>query len=199
MNSLELFNQIYANEVERTYEKSLLDFFLMIVLPRLKGRSPRVLDLGAGSKSIFEDTDLVKKNIMACDFSPVAILKAQGHGEIEYKELDITLPLVWEKSSYDLIFDSHCLHCITDLSKRRQAFINIYNALSTDGLFCTEMMIKSARSTFLPANKYVVDSRVIEDEILSYGFKILYFVIVKDLVFTNESGECDLVRVVCRK
>ena len=199
MNSLELFNQIYATETERSYEKSLIDFFLSSVRPRMQGSSPRVLDLGSGSKSIFEDTDLFKKNIVACDFSPVAILKAQGHSEIDYKELDITLPLAWEKNSFDLIFDSHCLHCIIDPSKRRQALINIYDALAFDGLFCAEMMIRPARTSVPPVNKYVVDSRVLEEEILSYGFKIIYFVIVRDLVFSSENGECDLVRVICRK
>lgn len=199
MNSLELFNKIYNTETERGYSKSLLKFFESQIYSRL-AKDPVVLDLGAGSKSIFEDTDLLKSNITAIDFSPVAIKNATLlPNEVTYKEIDLGTPGVLESEKYDLIFDSHCLHCITDESQRKAAFINIYQALKPDGLFSAEMMVSPAGKNINLPNKHVVDARVLEEEILSYGFKIIYFLIVRDLVFGSENGDCDLVRVICRK
>ncbi|MEA9356524.1 class I SAM-dependent methyltransferase [Bacteriovorax sp. PP10] len=199
MNSLELFNQIYTLETERVYSKSLLSFFESTIRARLPN-APRILDLGCGSKSIFEDIDLSGSNVTAIDFSPVAISKALilPNG-ISYKEVDLSTPDVLEKSAYDLIFDSHCLHCITDEANRKSAFTNIYQSLRPDGLFTTEMMVLPPNKTVVMPNKHVVEARAIEDEILSYGFKINYFLIVRDLVFGSENGDCDLVRVICRK
>ena len=199
MNSLELFNKIYNTETERGYSKSLLKFFESQIYSRL-AKDPVVLDLGAGSKSIFEDTDLLKSNITAIDFSPVAIKNATLlPNEVTYKEIDLGTPGVLESEKYDLIFDSHCLHCITDESQRKAAFINIYQALKPDGLFSAEMMVSPAGKNINLPNKHVVDARVLEEEILSYGFKIIYFLIVRDLVFGSDNGDCDLVRVICRK
>jgi SAM-dependent methyltransferase len=199
LNSLELFNQIYSNEVERAYSPSLLKFFESDVLPRLVN-NPQILDLGAGSKSLFEDTDTIKANITAIDFSHVAISKAKLlPSEITYKEVDLGSPDVLEKEHYDLVFDSHCIHCITDEIKRKMAFINIYSALKKNGLFCAEMMVSpSGKEVTLP-NKHVVNARELEEEILSYGFKIIYFLIVRDLVFGSNNGDCDLLRVILRK
>lgn len=199
MNSLELFNKIYNEEVERAYSKSLLSFFESQVHPRLS-ENPCILDLGAGSKSLFEDTDLLKSNITAVDFSPAAISKAiLMPCEISYIELDLSIPGILEKDHYDLVFDSHCLHCITDESQRKEAFTNIYQALKPNGLFSAEMMVSPPGKTIKLPNKHVVDARALEEEILGYGFKIIYFLIVRDLVFGSENGDCDLVRVIGRK
>lgn len=199
MNSLELFNQIYKNESARGYSESLLKFFESSVRSRLS-EAPFILDLGCGSKSIFEDTDIPESNITAIDFSLVAIAKAEVlPSEILYKEVDLSTPDILEKEHYDLIFDSHCLHCITDESQRRAAFMNIHKALKADGLFCAEMMVSPAGKSIKLANKYVVDARALEEEILGHGFKIIYFLIVRDLVFGSDNGDCDLIRVICRK
>jgi SAM-dependent methyltransferase len=199
LNSLELFNQIYDREIDRGYSKSLLTFFETTVRTRLV-ENPLVLDIGAGSKSIFEDTDLLKSNITAIDFSPVAIAKATVlPNEITYKEVDLGTLGVLENNRYDLVFDSHCLHCITDYSKRKAAFSNIYHSLKCDGIFSAEMMVAPVGKTIELSNKYVVDARTLEEEILSHGFKIVYFLIVRALVFGSDNGDCDLVRVILRK
>lgn len=176
-----------------------MTFFESTVRARLPD-SPRILDLGCGSKSLFEDTDLPKSNIVAIDFSSVAISKASAMSSgINYREVDLSIPDVLESSAYDLIFDSHCLHCITDEAKRKTAFTNIYQSLNDGGLFTAEMMVLSPNKTVVMPNKHVPSARAIEEEILSYGFKINYFLIVRDLVFGSDNGDCDLVRVICRK
>lgn len=199
LNSLELFNQVYANESERSFALSLLNFFKTEIKKRLPPKA-KILDIGSGSKSLFEEElGLDKSNITAVDFSSVAINKAQGHSEINYIEMDVTKAGCLESDSFDLVFDSHCLHCITDKGERQNAFKNIFNSLRPDGIVALEMMVNpSGKSVTLPG-KYVVDARELEEEVLAYGFKIIYFMIVRDLVFENENSKCDLVRVICRK
>lgn len=199
LNSLELFNQVYTNESERTYSASLLSFFKTEIKKRLPEKA-KILDLGSGSKSLFEEElGLDKTNITAVDFSSVAIKKAQGYSEISYLEMDITQPDCLESESYDLVFDSHCLHCITDKNERKIAFKNILSTLRPDGIGALEMIVSpSGKAVTLPG-KYVIEARALEEEILAYGFKIIYFMIVRDLVFENEDARCDLVRVIIRK
>ena len=199
MNSLELFNQFYTNEIEATYSSSLLDFFKVHLLKRLS-KNAQILDIGSGSKSIFEEElDLSKDNITAVDFSPVAILKAQINSQIKYLEIDITTPESLGHSLFDLVFDSHCLNCITDRTKREFAFKNIYDSMKPSGIAAFEMMVNhSGESKALPG-KYLVDSRELEQEILAHNFKIIYFVIVRNAFFENENTRCDLLRVITKK
>lgn len=199
MNSLELFNQIYANEKERAYSISLLDFFKTEIKKRLPVR-PFILDIGSGSKSLFEEElGLDKKFITAVDFSPVAILKAKGNSEINYLEKDITQPESLGHDRFDLIFDSHCLHCITEQEQRKIAFKNVFDSLKNEGIAALEMMVAPSGKLVTLPGKYVIDAFELEQEILAYGFKIIYFKIVRDLVFESDNSKCDLVRVIIRK
>lgn len=199
LNSLEQFNQLYRHEKEAVFARSLLDFFQTSVAPRLMSNGPKVLDLGPGTRSIFEETALLKSNITALDFSDVAVEKANSSTGINYILGDISEPGILKDHTFDLIFDSHCLHCLLDPKKREQAIINIYQALANEGLFCAEMMVQSPGKKADFPMKYVPDARTLEEEILGHGFKILYFMIVPGLAFANGGEECDLLRVIARK
>ena len=163
-------------------------------------KEAQILDLGAGSKSLFEEELGLDKNLVtAVDFSSAAILKAQEKSPIKYLEMDITTPEIFGCELYDLIFDSHCLHCITDKDKRKSAFKNIFNSLKPKGLAAFEMMVFPSGESFVLPGKYVVDARELELEILAYGFKIKYFMIVTNSFFESESIRCDLVRIILGK
>ena len=198
LNSLEKFNKFYTQEIERRYETSLVDFFQSQVRPRIEIKSPRILDLGAGSKSIFEDI-IFEANVTAVDFSSVAIAKAQNESKLDYRLKDISLVNSIEEATYDVIFDSHCLHCITDKEARNNTFQNIYNGLKSGGIFCAEMMVSPANKEVSLPFKYIKSAMDLEKEILQSGFKIKYFMIVRDLKFENANGECDLLRVIGTK
>ena len=199
MNSLELFNQIYTNEEEPTFSSSLLDFFKTNLLIRLPSDA-QILDLGSGSKSIFEEElGLSKKDITAVDFSSVAILKAQDKSSIKYLEIDITTPGSLGHELFDLIFDSHCLHCITDETLRKFALKNIFNSLKPTGIAAFEMMVSRSSESLDLQGKYVVEARELEQEILAHDFKIIYFVIVRNAVFESNNLRSDLLRVIIKK
>lgn len=202
LNILEHFNHFYREEKLPAFAGSLLTFFLEIVTPRLPGEDLsviRILELGCGSKSIFEDQELPQQNITAIDFSAVAINKAQKNSEINYQVVDITNKQALEFASYDLIFDSHCLHCIEGIIERQNALENIHQAMTETGIFCAEMMVQKEKHKIVLPHKYIPEALMLEQELLAAGFKIAYFMISRNLAFHNDNGECDLLRVICRK
>lgn len=199
MNSLEKFNEHYKNASGRVFESSLKSFFDSQVRFRMPSPKARVLDLGAGSMSLFEETDLDLELITAIDFSSTAIEQAHGLSKINYEVADLTKPNVLLKQEYDLIFDSHCLHCIEESSDRKSAFNNILVALKPDGIFAAEMMVQPSGRNIIQPYKYIPNARDLEAELIEAGFKIIFFMIIQDLKFSNENGDCDLLRVISRK
>jgi SAM-dependent methyltransferase len=198
LNSLEKFNNHYKAHPERVFEKSLSDFFNSQVSFRLP-KNPRILDLGPGSKSVFEETDLDQSLIAAVDFSAAAIELSKQHSQINYMLGDISSENAIASNRFDLIFDSHCLHCIVDPLKRSMSFQNIYQGLKEQGLFCSEMMVQPVGKTASMPFKFIPTARDLEQELIQNGFKIIYFMIVKELLFENDNEECDLLRVICQK
>ena len=199
LNSLEHFNQYYSETSGLQSNASLIDFYKSVVAQRLPTSTPEVLDLGCGTRSIFEDLNISKENIIAIDFSDIAIARTPTHSLINYLVVNLATPKALGNSKFDLIFDSHCLHCIEEHSAREVAFFNIHHSLNENGIFCAEMMVqKSYKYANLPF-KHVPTALDLEKEILNAGLKIVYFLISPGMVFHNDSGECDLVRVVCTK
>ena len=198
MNSLEQFNKFYAAETTGIYETSLLDFYKTKVACRLSTEG-RVLDLGPGSKSIFEDIKIEKSLITAIDFSQKALDLASPHSLIDYRLGNISKDTGLKDNSFNLIFDSHCLHCITAPSEREIAFKNIIKLMKPDGLFASEMMVQRGNLSIDLPFKHVPNALLLEKEILEHGFKIEFFMIGSELSFSNAHGECDVLRVICSK
>lgn len=199
MNSLEHFNHYFSNVSKPQSNASLTEFYKNVVAERLPNNDPEILDLGCGNKSIFEDLNVSKDKVIAIDFSEVAISKTPHGTSINYLVVDLTKENAFGKSKFDLIFDSHCLHCIEGRVERERALANILNALSDDGVFCAEMMIQKAHRYVSLPFKHIPTALELERELLDSGLKIIYFFIGPGMVFHNENGECDLVRVICRK
>lgn len=199
LNSLEQFNH-YHSIAPAQFAKSLMDFFRQNVQERLPYEA-RILDLGPGVRSLFEEINNLDKSLVrAVDFSPVAIDRARAfNSEISYEVKDITFPEVFEDQKYDLIFDSHCLHCIENPAARVSALKNIREALAENGLFAGEMMVQPAHGSVHFPMKYIPTARALEEEFINNGFRIIYFMIGKGLSFENENRECDLLRVIATK
>ncbi len=144
MNSSELFNHFYQSQTNPSFEKSLLTFFNRDVSSRLNykvAESYNILDLGCGTQSVFEDVEL-DSAVLAIDFSSEAIKLASqfSKGKVTYKTFNLCEEELPE-SQYDLIFDSHCLHCIDEPRDRDFAWKSIYQSLKAEGLFASAMMI----------------------------------------------------------
>lgn len=203
MNSKEFFERYYQkqNNDGVTYSKSLLTFFETIVYSKLE-KVEHILDLGGGAYSLFEDIKNLEASVLSIDFSKSAISKAP-RSKITYKYSLVTDSKYFNFSKYDLVFDSHCLNCITLETERAKAFKNIYKSLNDSGLFASELMVQPIDRTVAMPFKMIKTSLELEQEILSHGFKIVYFMIVRDAAFMNEiNGEkisCDVLRVIAKK
>lgn len=187
--------------MKEKFAPSLLSFFQKTVSNFLQIQNPRVLELGSGDHSIFEDTNLNKKYIEALDLR-INLNSANTSG-INYLKGDITETNFLNSNYYDLVFDSHCLHCLQSIKEQELALQNIYNLLKTDGIFAAEIMVQPSGNKVHFPKRLVRESIEIETLILNLGFKIRYFVIVPQMSFYFEHSEgeitCDMLRVVAKK
>ena len=159
----------------------------------------KILELGCGERSTFEDTMI--KNVVAIDHSIDKILAAP-ESNIQYLAMDITNLTFSEK--FDVIVDAHALHCIVDLNLREKAYQNIFSTLKEKGLFIAEVMIKknSSDSYFSFPERIILSSYEIEDELVKNNFKIKYFSVIPNLYFLDDVSKkstCDLLRFVAQK
>ena len=199
-----LFDQHYFKKCDSPPNESLLEFWSVVVKPRLSITDCRysILDLGSGPYSIFEDQKDFSAKIVAVDFSSVAISNAPA-SQIKYLEGDITDFKLLPSLSFDLIFDSHCINCITNEEDRLNALKNIYQFLKSDGLFAAELMVQPIGLKIEMPHKSIKSALEIENELLNAGFRIVYFMMVRGAVFENnfegEIVQSDVVRVIARK
>lgn len=202
LKSLDVFENFFKKNKSHTYSLSLKSFFLDIVQYRIGSEHCKILDLGAGNYSLFEDIPDLNAEVWALDFSHAAIINSP-QSRIKYREGSVVDSSFFPVGEYDLIFDSHCLNCITDEVERDLAFKNIYQGLATGGIFASEMMTQSIGSNVSMPFKIIKTTLDLEQEILSHGFKILYFMISRDSAFINEIDgievKCDLLKVVATK
>lgn len=202
MDAKDFFDQFYKKTKGHTYSPSLYSFFEEIVRPRLPEEELKILELGSGYYSLFEDIAGLKAEVTAIDFSSLAIAKA-AKTKIHYKEVDIVDPLFFNEAKYDLVFDSHCINCLTSEKERHAAFLNIHASLKTGGLFASELMIQPAFMHVSMPFKKIKMTLELEQEIISHGFKILYFMVSSDSGFMSEVEgveiKCDLLKVVAQK
>lgn len=185
--------------------ESFVSFFNDNIRPKLPEKKLNILDLGVGNYSFFEEIQNLNADIWAFDFSPCAIAKAP-QSKIHYLMCDITDSSNFFLNFYDLIFDSHCLNCLITEDSRQKAFKNIYSGLALGGWFVSEMMVQPIGGDVLMPNKWVRKAHELEAELISYGFKIRYFMISKDFTFSNVLGggnlsevKCDMLKIMAQK
>ncbi|MGZ3809165.1 MAG: methyltransferase domain-containing protein, partial [Bacteriovorax sp.] len=138
----------------------------------------------------------------ALDFSSEAIKRAP-QSKIDYKNSSVVDAIFFQDSSYDLVFDSHCLNCLTDEKERSAAYENIFKSLKKKALFASELMVQPIGKNISLPFKAIKTSIELEQEVLSHGFKIIYFMIVRGSTFTSEVDgveiECDVLRLIAQK
>jgi SAM-dependent methyltransferase len=202
LNSKDFFNQFYKKTKEHSYSKSLYTFFEENVRPRLILDDLKILDLGSGYFSLFEDITNLSADVTAIDFSSLAIAKA-SKSKITYKEVNIVENTFFNEAKYDLVFDSHCLNCIANEDDRDNAFKNIYSALKTGGIFASELMIQPETGAVSMPFKMIKTAVELEQEIISHGFRILYFSVSSESGFASviegKEVKCDLLKLIAQK
>lgn len=198
-------------------EDGTWNLFKENVAPRFQDLSCiDILELGPGDKSLFEGRDWNFFNsrpnsILAIDKKVAKVTALPGElppppdDFLNYVYGDITQKI--PAGPYDLIFDSHCLHCLTDSEQRVCAFKNIYNVMRPGARIAGEMMVSHKFMKFEPPFFYAEDERILykivadklhplrkilthleaEQEILNAGFEIEYFFFEKGRKFAFDA------------
>ncbi|WP_168196441.1 class I SAM-dependent methyltransferase [Bdellovibrio sp. NC01] len=105
------------------------------------------LDLGCGTGTTAFILAKLGFQVLGVDVSETAIemakeLTAQQGLQISYAVTDI-LDLSKLQKKFDLIYDSHCLHCIVFEEDRKAVFNGIQNILRPGGIFILDTMAHS--------------------------------------------------------
>lgn len=167
-------------------------------LTNLDWQGLKVLELGAGRGGVGLQLAKLGADVTLVDFSPSALLQAQKIFSLEglpvkILEADVTFPDVELKDKYDLIVDSHLLHCLTDNPDRTSYYRLVSDHLSGQGIFVVETMVHR-KKLFVPDGfmfdenyvlwqmfgkwtpvRKILDSLDLEAELKSAGFNIEYF------------------------
>jgi 2-polyprenyl-3-methyl-5-hydroxy-6-metoxy-1,4-benzoquinol methylase len=187
--------------VKHNFAPSLISFFQKTVSTYLPLADLKILDIGAGNFSLFENLPPENNLVDALDIRIVENYRSENG--ISYFQGNIVDSSCLKNMFYDLVFDSHCLHCLKNRDDQEIALENIYNSLKLNGIFATEIMVQPSGNKVLFPMRQVGESIEIENLLTSSGFKIIYFVIVPRMSFYFEydQGEivCDMLRIVARK
>ncbi len=115
------------------------------LLKPLKGK--KALDLGCGTGTTAFTLAKLGFEVTGIDISQTAIEMA--HELAKKQKLDIrfeagdVLQLCNLKSKFDLIYDSHCLHCIVFDEDRSKVLTEIQKSLTDSGFFILDTMIST--------------------------------------------------------
>lgn len=221
LSTLDLYNQAYANltpdfmasdQLDQYLEensKSILSF-VKSYLQQAKsldwpiGRD--VLEAGCGLGGVSHFFAAKAKSITAIDLSPLAIMNAKTLAAQKKFEIDFIVDDLTQSKSmaqkYDLIIDSHLLHCLTSDEERLSYLAFVKNSLKPQGIFLCETscfneqfeepidydldenytLFKKIDEKIVPVRK-IQPSIKLEEEFKQAGLELNYFYYHNELAF----------------
>jgi 2-polyprenyl-3-methyl-5-hydroxy-6-metoxy-1,4-benzoquinol methylase len=211
MSLQEYYEESYQNERNRavsellnevtTYSKGLYQFVTESkdrFLPNSDWSSLNILELGAGRGGLGLHLARLGAKITLVDFSPAALSQAESiyaHEGLNVTTIsgDVTHPDIALPVKYDIIVDSHLLHCLTEDPDRSSYYRLIADHLSSQGIFVAETMVHR-KKLFIPDGfmfdernvlwqmfgkwtpiRRILDSLDLEKELNEASFEIIYF------------------------
>lgn len=165
-----------------------------------------VLDCGCGIGGMSYFFKSIGLEVEGVDISEMAISIANGLDyfithPVSFKVQDLGQATNFNKK-YDLIFDSHLLHCITESDRRNQYYANVKKHMHENSHFLIETMVfdkmikfpleyyfdensninQQIDSNYYPVRKLLSDKEL-EQELLDNGFNINYLYYHNELSF----------------
>ncbi len=184
-------------------------------LPDRDWRGLRVLELGAGRGGVSLLLAGLGADVTILDFSPAALAQAETLFQLEGHQVttvlgDVTHPDVHLPQRYDLLVDSHLLHCLTENPDRASYYRLVSDHLAPDGIFIAETMVHRKKlyipdgfmfdernvlwqmiGKWTPVRK-ILDSLDLERELTEAQFKIAYFYYYAQFGFVPHKSFLDL-------
>ena len=167
-------------------------------LPISDWSSLNILEMGAGRGGLGLLLARLGAKVTLVDFSPSALAQAEAIFSSEGLSVstlvaDVTHPDVSLPLKYDIIVDSHLLHCLTDDPDRSSYYRLISDHLSHQGIFVAETMVHR-KKLYIPDGfmfdernvlwqmfgkwtpvRRILDSLDLEKELNEANFNIVYF------------------------
>lgn len=182
--------------------KSLIEFFEKFktqtdLLGPVEGK--RILEAGCGLGGMTHYFSKYTHEVLGVDFSDLAIMGAKKYAalkglDIGFKCHDLSAPGLDLEQKFDLIFDSHLLHCITGKERRENYFNFIKSHLNPGGIYMAETISHNPQLQeplgYELDEDYILHQEVgehklpvrslfpsldLENELKSNGLKINYF------------------------
>lgn len=109
------------------------------------------LDLGTGTGSTAHTLYDLGFKVTGIDVCPSAIDSAKEIATREKKDIRFDVADVLElNSKFDLIYDSHCAHCVVLLEDRAKFFSSIHASLKENGIFILDSMALKQEELYTP-------------------------------------------------
>ena len=175
----------------------------------------KVLELGAGRGGLGLQLARLGADVTLVDFSPSALEQAESVFSLEGLKAhtvvgDVSHPDISLPHHYDLIVDSHLLHCLTDNPDRASYYKLIYDHLNDGGICAVETMVHR-KKLFVPDGfmfdqnhvlwqmfgkwtpvRKILDSLDLEAELVAAGFNIAYFYYYGQYAFVPHKSFMDI-------
>lgn len=216
-----------------TYSKGLYHFVIESkdrFLQEVDWRSLKILETGAGRGGVSLLLARLGAKVTVVDFSPTALDQAKNIFALEGLEVstiqgDVTHPDLSLPEQYDIIVDSHLLHCLTADPDRSSYYQLVRDHLTERGIFVAETMVHR-KKLFIPDGfmidetrtlwqmfgkwtpiRRILDSLDLEQELNNAQFNISYFYYYGQFGFVPHRSFMDLpadilpaaVRMVLKK
>jgi len=228
MNLQESFEDFYRKESHRsitelsdealTYSKGLYHFVMDAknrFLSEVDWSGLRVLEMGAGRGGLGLHLALLGAQVTLMDFSSTALSQADQIFESQGLKVrtflgDVTQPDVELSEKFDLIIDSHLLHCLTEDPYRSSYYRLVKDHLKPEGIFLAETMVHR-KKIFIPDGfmfdeknvlwqmlgqwtpvRRILDSLDLEKELKEAQFEIIYFYYYGQYGFVPHKSFLDL-------
>lgn len=216
-----------------TYSKGLYQFAIESkdrFLPEADWSSLKILETGAGRGGVAMLLAKLGARVTVADFSPTALEQARNIFALDGLEVstilgDVTHPDLSLPEKYDIIVDSHLLHCLTADPDRTSYYQLVRDHLTDRGIFVCETMVHR-KKLFIPDGfmidetntlwqmfgkwtpiRRILDSLDLEQELNHAQFNIVYFYYYGQFGFIPHRSFMDLpadilpaaVRMVLKK
>ena len=184
-----------------TYSKGLYNFVIESknrFLTNLDWSGLSILETGGGRGGLGLLLARLGAKVTLIDFSPTALDQAKKIYALEGFEVetipgDVTLPDISLNEKYDIIVDSHLLHCLTEDPERSSYYRLVSDHLRPGGIFVAETMVHR-KKLYIPEGfmfdernvlwqmfgkwtpvRRILDSLDLEKELQNADFNIIYF------------------------
>ncbi len=204
-------------EAERN-ARGLYNYVLEIktqFMPDKNWEDMTILETGGGHGGLSFLLAKLGASVVNIDFSHSAIEMSKrliefSGAKVKAEIADVTHPDIQFNQKFDIIVDSHLLHCITGNADRTSYYQTLKESLKTDGIFVCETMVYK-KSLFIPDGfmfdpqfvlwqrfgewtpiRKILDSLDLESELKNAGLEIIFFYYYAHFAFVPHAQFMDL-------